>query len=114
MRVHRLDLLQRRGPGLPVRVLSGPCRQIGVLALGVDIRRVRRMAVHDLPLSDQLVIAPPHTAVDQDRARAWVLDDEAVHRDFVEAADVSEMKAYDLERHGRKGDTAKTAKRTAT
>src|SRR5436190_8297893 len=75
---------------------------------------VRGMAVDDLPLLDQLLIAPPHTAVDQDRARARVLDDEAVHRDFVEVAEVSEMKAYDLEGHGRKGDTAKTAKRTAT
>ena len=51
---------------------------------------------------------------DKDRASARVLDDESVHRYLVEDAEVREMKADDLEHHGRNGDTAKTAKRTAT
>src|SRR5437667_5715409 len=76
--------------------------------------RVGGVAVHDLPLLDQPVVAPSNASVDQDRPRARVLDHEPVHRDVVQGAEVCQMKSDDLQRHDRNGETAKTVKSTPT
>ena len=76
--------------------------------------RVRGVAIHDLPFLDQLLVAPPHAGVDENRAGTWVLDDEAVHGDVVEAVEIRQVEADDLQAQGRKGESAKTMKRTAT
>ena len=75
-------------------------------------QRLRDPSVDDPPFLDP-VGGRSHPGVDEDGARARVLDHESVHRDILQRPDLSEVKPNDLHQ-GRKGDTANTVKSSAT
>src|SRR5438445_4035332 len=74
--------------------------------------RVRRVAVDDLPILDQPLIAPADARVDEDGAGARVLDHEPMHRYVVKGVETRQVEANDLHQ-GRKGEAANSVKRSA-